>query len=100
MAMATPTRESLKQGLDNIEFLQVLPSQSNFLLVKTQIPSTQLQLRLLRQKQILIRDCVSFPELGEKYFRVAVKTHIDNQKLLDELNKLSEAIVENQEWLS
>lgn len=95
-----PTRESLKQGLDNIEFLQVLPSQSNFLLVKTQIPSTQLQLRLLRQKQILIRDCVSFPELGEKYFRVAVKTHIDNQKLLDELNKLSKAIVENQEWLS
>jgi histidinol-phosphate/aromatic aminotransferase/cobyric acid decarboxylase-like protein len=30
----------------------------------------------------LIRDCVSFPELGDRYFRVAVRTVDENERLL------------------
>ncbi len=84
-----PTREDLSKGLNEIEGLTVLPSQANFLLVKTAIPSPQLQLELLQRQQILIRDCLSFPELEEKYFRVAVKTQSDNHKLINALQNRS-----------
>jgi histidinol-phosphate/aromatic aminotransferase/cobyric acid decarboxylase-like protein len=76
-----PTRDKLVQQLKHIEQLQVFPSSANFLLVKTEMPSSQLQLALLEQHHLLIRDCLSFPELGELYFRVAIKTESDNEKL-------------------
>ena len=47
--------------------------------------SSTLQQKLLQKYHILIRDCLSFPELGDKYFRVAVRKHQDNKKLLDAL---------------
>lgn len=84
-----PTREALSQGLNKIEGLTPLPSQANFILVKTTIPSSQLQLELLKREQILIRDCLSFPELGDEYFRVAVKTEVENQKLVQGLNTIN-----------
>ncbi|MGB3573816.1 MAG: hypothetical protein WBA01_17395, partial [Phormidesmis sp.] len=34
---------------------------------------------------VYIRDCISFAELGDRYFRVAVKTRTDNQRLLQAL---------------
>ena len=74
-------KKKLVQQLSMIEQLEVFPSSANFLLVKTQIPSPQLQLELLEQNHILIRDCLSFPELGEQYFRVAIRTESDNEKL-------------------
>ncbi|MCY7278099.1 MAG: threonine-phosphate decarboxylase, partial [Phormidesmis sp. CAN_BIN44] len=42
----------------------------------------EIQQRLLKQHQILIRDCVSFPELGDRYFRVAVRSEPENQRLI------------------
>lgn len=80
-----PARTQLFEGLAALPGLQPLPSTANFLLVGTKQPGTQLQSQLLKQKQVLIRDCVSFPELGESYFRVAVRTQTDNQRLLDGL---------------
>lgn len=86
------TREAFRKQLSQIEGLTVSPSQANFLLVKTKIPSTQLQLELLKREQILIRDCLSFPELGDKYFRVAVKTEPDNEKLITTLQATMESL--------
>ncbi|MBL1210087.1 threonine-phosphate decarboxylase CobD [Geminocystis sp. GBBB08] len=83
-----PTRAKLAQELTKIEGLKPLESRTNFILVQTKIPSTKLQLELLKQEQILIRDCVSFPELGEQYFRVAVKKDEQNEKLLNGLRKI------------
>ena len=74
-------KQKLFQQLSNIKQLEVFPSSANFLLVKSQIPSPQLQLELLQEEQILIRDCLSFPELGEEYFRVAIKTEEENDRL-------------------
>jgi histidinol-phosphate/aromatic aminotransferase/cobyric acid decarboxylase-like protein len=42
----------------------------------------ELQKQLLLRHQILIRDCLSFPELGDRYFRVAVRSEADNQRLI------------------
>ncbi len=77
-----PTREKLYQELASLPGLKPLKGAANFLLVETQKPSSQLQLDLLRKHRILIRDCLSFPELGDRFFRLAVRTDSENQTLL------------------
>jgi L-threonine-O-3-phosphate decarboxylase len=79
-------RNNLFAGLSQIPGLQPLKGAANFLLVASQQPSSQLQQRLLAQHQILIRDCLSFKELGENYFRVAVRSDADNQRLVNVLS--------------
>jgi L-threonine-O-3-phosphate decarboxylase len=78
-------RPQLFNGLAALPGLLPYPGAANFLLVKSDQSVTQLQLALLRQYKILIRDCLSFPELGDRYFRVAVRTEAENQQLLQGL---------------
>lgn len=78
-------RSQLFEGLAQISGLQPFASAANFLLVQTQQSSQALQHRLLLQHKILIRDCVSFPTLGDRFFRVAVRSHTDNKRLLQAL---------------
>lgn len=84
----TTAKEDLWQGLNAISGLQPLPSAVNFILVKTEISVTWLQAQLLKQSHILIRDCLSFTELGDRYFRVAVRTPEENQLLLQALKSV------------
>jgi L-threonine-O-3-phosphate decarboxylase len=81
-----PARNQLFQGLASLSGLQPLQSAANFLLVESQQSSSQLQQKLLKHHQILIRDCLSFSELGDRYFRVAVRSGLDNQRLLEALS--------------
>ncbi|HBB35774.1 MAG TPA: threonine-phosphate decarboxylase [Cyanobacteria bacterium UBA8803] len=83
-----PARSQLFQGLKQLPGLHPYPSAANFLLVQSQQSSSQLQETLLKHSQILIRDCLSFPELGDRYFRVAVRTEAENQRLLDALQSI------------
>ena len=77
-----PTRYKLFQDLSTLPQLDPLPGAANFLLVQSQYSVNQLQEQLLKEHQILIRNCQSFPELGDNYFRVAVLTDQDNQRLI------------------
>lgn len=81
-------RLQLFQGLAQLPGLQPYPSVANFLLVKSEQSSLVLQEKLLKGSRILIRDCLSFPELGDHYFRVAVRTQVDNERLLDALSTI------------
>ena len=81
-----PTRARLQEQLRVFAQFEPLPSSANFLLVETEIPSSQLQLDLLQEEQIFIRDCLSFPELGDRYFRVAVRTAKENDRLIKALS--------------
>jgi len=81
-------RKQLFQGLASIPGLKPLEGAVNYLLVQSQQSTSQLQQNLLQQHQILIRDCLSFKELGDRYFRVAVRLQSDNQRLLTALEKL------------
>jgi L-threonine-O-3-phosphate decarboxylase len=81
-----PARNQLFQGLATIPGLQPETSAANFLLVQSQHSISQLQQRLLRQHQIFIRDCLSFKELGDRFFRIAVKSESENQRLLTALH--------------
>ncbi len=72
----------LYQGLAQLPGLTPFPGAANFLLVQSAHSVTELQAALLKRHQILIRDCLSFPELGDRYFRVAVRSEPENQRLL------------------
>ncbi len=80
-----PARETLFQGLAALLGLTPLQGAANFLLVQTDGSSSQLQATLLKHHRLLIRDCLSFPELGDRYFRIAVRLPQENQRLLEAL---------------
>lgn len=82
-------RSQLSKGLSQITGLSPLPNVANYLLVKTEVGGSLLQKELLQNDKILIRDCLSFPELGDRYFRVAVRLEHENQKLINALSNLS-----------
>jgi L-threonine-O-3-phosphate decarboxylase len=79
LAKAIP---QLREGLAQLSGLEVIPGSVNFVLVRCHTSVTQVQESLLKQHKILIRDCVSFAELGDRYFRVAVRTVPENERLL------------------
>ncbi|AFZ03052.1 threonine-phosphate decarboxylase CobD [Calothrix sp. PCC 6303] len=78
-------RNELFAGLSQIASFKPFPGNANYLLVKTKQSSLELQQKLLQNHQILIRDCMSFPELGNAFFRIAVRTSAENQRLLTAL---------------
>ena len=84
-------RPNLEKILASIAGLFPLPASVNFILVKTDFASSLLQKQLLINHQLLIRDCLSFPELGDRFFRVAVRTEDDHQKLLQGLTEFIKA---------
>ncbi|NOJ28481.1 MAG: aminotransferase class I/II [Nitrososphaera sp.] len=73
--------EFLKKSISEIADLSCFDSQTNFLLIKTKIPSKILQKKLLRRK-ILIRDCSTFRGLNQNYIRIAVRTRKENLVLI------------------
>jgi threonine-phosphate decarboxylase len=84
--LVTKERKFLKDSISKIRGLQYHDSDSNFILIKSKIRSKQLQKKLLN-KNILVRDCSSFEGLDDKFIRVAVRTHRENQRLVKELRK-------------
>ncbi|MDX2232299.1 MAG: threonine-phosphate decarboxylase CobD [Leptolyngbyaceae cyanobacterium bins.349] len=82
------TRPALFQALAALPNLHPLPGAANFLLVQTSASVPPLQTELLQRHQILIRDCLSFAELGDRYFRIAIRTAAENQRLLQGLADL------------
>ncbi|WP_460207017.1 threonine-phosphate decarboxylase CobD [Scytonema sp. NUACC21] len=81
-----PARNQLFQGLASLPELEPLHGAANFLLVRSQQSTLHLQQKLLKDHRILIRDCLSFPELGDRYFRLAVLSFSDNHRLLKALS--------------
>ncbi|NJN22140.1 MAG: threonine-phosphate decarboxylase [Leptolyngbya sp. RL_3_1] len=79
------TRPRLQTALAGLPGLDPLPGQANYLLVRTAKSAMALQRVLLQRHRILIRDCLSFAELGDRYFRVAVRTAAENERLVDAL---------------
>jgi L-threonine-O-3-phosphate decarboxylase len=84
-AWLPPAREKLFWGLSQIKGLRPFEGAANFLLVESEESVLRLQEKLLKQHRLLIRDCLSFPQLGDRFFRVAVRSESDNQRLIDAL---------------
>ena len=78
----------LKNKISQLDGFECNDSSTNFILIKTKYDSTKLQQKLLKHK-ILIRDCKNFRGLDNQYFRIAVKSHKDNIKLVKALEKIT-----------
>lgn len=75
-------RRELFEGLADLPGLRPMAGAANFLLVESSVSVAALQKSLLQRHRILIRDCLSFPELGDRFFRVAVRSRADNLRLI------------------
>jgi len=83
-------KRETKYLIDNISKLknfQCIDTYTNFILIKTKIPSKTLQKKLL-EKKILIRDCSTIRGLNDNYIRIAVKTRKENNRLIKSLKQL------------
>lgn len=82
-------RDYLHRQLCRIKGLKTFQSAANFILVKIEgsLSAAQLQKKLL-ENGLLIRDCSSFRGLNNKYFRIAVRKHDENMRLMNELEKI------------
>lgn len=74
-------------NLSKLDGIECYASTTNFILIKTKYDSTRIQQKLLKQK-ILIRDCKNFRGLTNHFFRIAVKSHKDNIKLVKALETI------------
>ena len=74
-------REVLRAGLTACGFT-VFPSDANFLLFRKAAGDPRDYRELLLGRGILIRSCANFSGLGERYYRIAVKTGEENLRLL------------------
>ncbi len=81
-------RQELFEGLADLPGLRPFPGAANFLLVESSVSVSVIQKSLLERHRILIRDCLSFPELGDRFFRVAVRSRADNLRLIAGLKEV------------
>lgn len=80
-------KEYLFKAINQLGDLQAFPPSVNFIfikLLKSGLTSTGLTEKLAKQG-ILVRNCNTFPTLGENYIRVAVRTREENLKLINAL---------------
>ena len=85
-------REYLLSGLEKLEWFEAYPSEVNFILARSKskkLPGHRLR-QELEQMRILIRDSKGFGGLGSQFFRVAVRTRRENQRLLAGLDLVAE----------
>lgn len=75
-------RRYLTEALENMG-CRVFPSDGNFLLIRTKLPVAE----TLAEKRMVCRSCDNFPGLDEHYYRIAVRSHADNVKLVVALSK-------------
>jgi adenosylcobyric acid synthase len=82
-AVVKNLRETLRQTLQGLPGLTVYPGESNFLLLRMdtdKIRAPQLASQLLAEG-IAIRVCDNFEGLDDRFFRIAVRTAEENERL-------------------
>lgn len=83
-------RTRFVEQLHTIPYLRILPSEANYVLCEVLPPHTprELAVRLLKQHNILIKDCST--KCHGNYIRLAVRNTEDNDKLLNALRQTRE----------
>lgn len=85
-AKLAKSRDKLFSELQKIDGIHPLPSDANYILIKTDFDNEMLFQNLLK-KGILVRMCDNYANLGHQYIRIAVKKDEDNEKLLKALKE-------------
>ena len=74
----------LHKNLSDFSSLSPLPSNTNFLLIKSECPILNL-LENLKKRGILLRDCRSFITLDENWFRISLLKRNQNIQIINTL---------------
>jgi threonine-phosphate decarboxylase len=89
-------RRFLFNGLKEIKGLRPYPSDSNFILVESEVLSSQELTLQLISRGILVRDCSTFrffpKRLRQRFIRVAVRKRRENIALLNSLKEISKSL--------
>ena len=75
-------RKFLSDGLRELG-LKAFTGEADFILLYSELPLYE----ALLQKGLLIRDCSNFRGLGTGYYRIAVRTRNENERLLSEIGE-------------
>ena len=81
-------RSYLKEALESLGCLSV-SSNTNFMMFQSKKGEISWYEELLK-KGILIRDCKNYRGLDSDFYRIAVKTHEENEKLIEEMKSIIE----------
>lgn len=82
-------RNFMLSELRSINSIQVYDTDTNFILIKlNNKEAKEIKVELLREGNILIRDASNFIGLDDKYIRVAIKSHRENELLIRYMKKL------------
>lgn len=84
-------RSRFYEALQNIDFIRVIPSQANYFLCQVKPPfrAQELAIRLLKENNILIKDCGHKTGFGsQEYIRIAIRDEHDNTLLVKALKAL------------
>jgi threonine-phosphate decarboxylase len=85
----TLERRNLFDRLSEFKQLKVFPSSANFLLAEITDGITAMELRdRLIHQHLLIRDCSNFMGLSPQFFRVAVRSTEENERLVEALKRI------------
>lgn len=87
--LSSPETRSFERNLAAVSpRLHVFPSNANFVLARLERMTAKELADCLAQRGIVIRDAANFVGLDERYFRVAIRTAPENQRLFDELRSI------------
>jgi len=82
-------RRNLFDRLKEFRQLKVYPSSANFILAEITEDMSAIELRdRLMHQRLLIRDCTNFMGLSPQFFRVAVRTAEENERLVTALKRI------------
>ena len=76
-------RPFLKEGLEKLG-IRVFEGKANYLLLKTSAPLAA----GLAAHGILIRECENYPGLSSEFYRIAVRTREENERLLSAIQEV------------
>ena len=76
-------RDFIFETLSSINEIEVFSSDANFLLFRVRDNSPPADLyQYLFSQSFLIRNCGNFRGLDESFFRISLRSRVDNQKLV------------------
>ena len=82
-------RARFAKGLERLPGCSIFPSAANFLLLE--LPARLKSARVVsafRRQGLLVRDCSQVPGLNDRSIRVAVRSRLDNDRLLQSLSDI------------
>lgn len=87
-------RQYMTKALMKIKFINLYPTQSNYILIKSRKFNENFLFYYFLKRGILIRKCSSFDGLDDKHIRLAIKNRKNNERVIKIFKEL-ENVEEN-----